>query len=157
MQRITELFRNRLDAAFAQLGLKASDHIVILDTLSPSRFVGAINQCDIVLDSIGWSGCNSTMESLAGNLPIVTTPGSLMRGRHSSAILQMMGVTETIAQSPEDYISIAARLANNSDERRTMRRAMAERKHRVYRDPECISELEDFLDHAARQPRGTPK
>jgi protein O-GlcNAc transferase len=69
MQRITELFRNRLDAAFAQLGLKASDHIVIFDTLSPSRFVGAINQCDIVLDSIGWSGCNSTMESLAGISP----------------------------------------------------------------------------------------
>jgi protein O-GlcNAc transferase len=157
MQKITELFRNRLDAAFAQLGLKASDHTVILDTLSPSRFVGAINQCDIVLDSIGWSGCNSTMESLAGDLPIVTAPGSLMRGRHSSAILQMMGVTETIADSTEDYISIAARLGNNPNERRTISRVMAERKHRVYRDPQCISALEDFLDHAAREPLGAPK
>jgi protein O-GlcNAc transferase len=157
MQRITDLFRNRLEDAFGQLGLKASDHIVMLDTLSPSRFVGAINQCDIFLDSIGWSGCNSTMESLACNLPIVTTPGPLMRGCHSSAILQMMGVTETIAESVDNYISIAAQLASNPDERRMLSRNMAERKHRVYRDHECISALEDFLDHAARQPPTRPK
>jgi protein O-GlcNAc transferase len=157
MQRITDLFRNRLEDAFGQLGLKASDHIVMLDTLSPSRFVGAINQCDIFLDSIGWSGCNSTMESLACNLPIVTTPGPLMRGCHSSAILQMMGITETIAESVDRYISIAAQLANNPDERRMLSRNMAERKHRVYRDQECISALEDFLDHAARQPPTRPK
>ena len=151
MQRITDLFRKRLETAFAQVGMKVSDHIVMLDTLSPSRFVAAMNQCDIVLDSIDWSGCNSTMESLACDLPIVTMPGPLMRGRHSSAILQMMGVPETIAELAEEYVSIATRLANNPDERRMLSRRMAERKHHVYRDPKCISALEDFLDYVARQ------
>jgi predicted O-linked N-acetylglucosamine transferase (SPINDLY family) len=152
MQRITELFRNRLEVAFAQLGLKASDHIVILDSLSASQYVAAIKQCDIFLDSIGWSGCNSTMESLACNIPIVTAPGPLMRGRHSSAILKMMDVTETIADSAEDYISIAARLANNADERLMVSSKVADRKHRVYHDHECIAALENFLDRAARRP-----
>ena len=69
-----------------------------------------MNLCDVFLDSIGWSGCNSTLESLACNLPIVTLRGALMRGRHSAAILQMMGIGETIAGSIEDYIGIAARL-----------------------------------------------
>ena len=104
----------------------------MLNTLNPSQFVAAINQCDIFLDSIGWSGCNSTMESLACNLPIVTTPGPLMRGCHSSAILQMMGVTETIAGSAEDYISIAERLANNPDERRMLSCNMAERESTAF-------------------------
>jgi predicted O-linked N-acetylglucosamine transferase (SPINDLY family) len=150
MQRITELFLSRLEVAFAQLDLKASDYIVMLNSLSASEFVAAINQCDIFLDSIGWSGCNSTMESLVCNLPIVTTPGPFMRGRHSSAILKMMDVTETIAESVEDYISIAARLANNPDERSMVSRKVADRKNRVYRDHECIAALEDFIDRAAR-------
>ena len=72
--------------------------------MSQSKFVAAVGQCDVFLDSIGWSGCNSALESLPHNLPIVTMPGALMRGRHSAAILQMMGVTETIAATVDDYV-----------------------------------------------------
>jgi hypothetical protein len=46
---------------------------------------------------IGWTGCKSSLESLPFDLPIVTLTGPLMRGRHSTAILGLMGVTETIA------------------------------------------------------------
>ena len=44
--------------------------------MSQSKFVAAVGQCDVFLDSIGWSGCNSALESLPHNLPIVTMPGS---------------------------------------------------------------------------------
>jgi protein O-GlcNAc transferase len=74
-----------------------------------------------------------------------------MRGRHSAAILQMMGVMETIAESYDDYVSIAARLANDRHERLALSRRIADRKHRLYRDRACISALEEFLDRAARQ------
>jgi len=151
LQRITELFKHRLDRAFATVGLKASNHCVFLERLSSDRFVAAIGHCDVLLDSIGWSGCNSLLESLAHNLPIVTTPGPLMRGRHGAAILRMMGITDTIADTVETYISIAARLANHPDERRALSRKIAERKHRLYHDRACISALEGFLDRVARQ------
>jgi predicted O-linked N-acetylglucosamine transferase (SPINDLY family) len=151
LQRITELFQQRLDRAFAALDLKASNHCVFVDRLSNDKFVAAIGQCDVFLDTIGWSGCNSLLESLVHNLPIVTTPGPLMRGRHGAAILQMMGITETIADTVKQYISIAARLANQPDERRALSRTIAERKHRLYHDRACISALEEFLDRTARQ------
>ena len=85
---LDELFLRRLDRAFARFGLKAADHCVMLPRLNRNRFVAAIGQCDIVLDSIGWSGCNSTLEGLHHDLPIVTMTGSLMRGRHTMAILE---------------------------------------------------------------------
>ena len=133
------------------MGLNASNYCVFLEPLSPDKFVAAIGQCDVFLDSIGWSGCNSLLESLAHNLPIVTTPGPLMRGRHGAAILRMMGITDTIADTVETYISIAARLANHPDERRALSRKIAERKYRLYHDRACISALEGFLDRVARQ------
>jgi predicted O-linked N-acetylglucosamine transferase (SPINDLY family) len=46
--------------------------------MGQQRFIAAIGQCDVVLDSIGWSGCNSTLESLVHDLPIVTMTGDLM-------------------------------------------------------------------------------
>ena len=106
--------------------------------------------CDVFLDSIGWSGCNSTLESLVCNLPVVTMWGTLMRGRHSAAFLQMMGISETIANSIEDYIDIAARLANDREYRRAQASEIEARKHAVYRDRAAIAALEEFLDRAVR-------
>src|SRR5262249_43377144 len=91
-RNVTELFKARLDRAFQAVGLCAEDHCVFLPRLAPERFTAAIGQCDVVLDSIGWSGCNSILESLAHDLPIVTLAGDFMRGRHATAILTMMGI-----------------------------------------------------------------
>ena len=55
------------------------------------RFHQSMGTCDIFLDSIGWSGFNSTSESLVNNLPVVTLRGGI-RGRHSTAILNRIGV-----------------------------------------------------------------
>ncbi len=151
---INALFRERLDRAFTNAGLKAADHCVFLARLSQSQFVSAIGQCDVFLDSIGWSGCNSTLESLPHNLPIVTVRGALMRGRHSAAILEMMGIPDTIAETIDDYVSIAARLASDRQARGALSRRIADNKHKVYRDRACVAALEDFLGRAARQPAG---
>ena len=147
---ITALFRARLDKAFAVHARAASDHCVFLPRLDQQKFAAAIGCCDIILDSIGWSGCNSTFESLHHHLPIVTMPGPLMRGRHTTAILTMMGVTDTIAETVEDYVAVATRLAADADWRRAVAAQMAANRHRVYRDRACIEALEAFLIAATR-------
>src|SRR5258708_11366540 len=105
---VTEMFRARLERAFNAVGLNAGDYCIFLPRLPPARFVAAIGQCDVVLDSIGWSGCNSILESLAHNLPIVTLTGEMMRGRHTAAILDMMDVHHTTARTINEYVSIAS-------------------------------------------------
>jgi protein O-GlcNAc transferase len=150
---VTELFRERLDAAFATFGLRAESYCVILPRLDPDRYAAAAACCDLALDSIGWSGCNSTLECLARDLPVVTLPGAFMRGRHTAAILEMMGVTDTIARTIDEYVSVAVRLARDVDWRTTVRRAIAQCKHRVYRDRACIAALEDFIEEQARRLR----
>jgi protein O-GlcNAc transferase len=147
---MTDRMRRRLARVFAVLGLDAGRHCVFLPPLGSEQFVAAIGQCDIVLDSIGWSGCNSTLEGLAHDAPIVTMPGPLMRGRHTMAILKMIGVTDTIAGTLDDYVSIAARLARDLPWRAALKQRMSEGKHHAYRDREAIAGLEDFLCRAAR-------
>ncbi len=150
---VTAVLRTRLDAAFAAFGLSAADFCVFLPPADSDRFVASIGLCDIVLDSIGWSGCNTTLESLHHDLPIVTLPTGLMRGRHGLAILAMMDVTETIADSVPDYVAKAVRLAHDRPWRQTISGKIARSKHRLFGDRSCITALEDFLERAARDYR----
>jgi protein O-GlcNAc transferase len=148
---LDELFFRRLQRAFASVGLNAADHCVLLPRLDPHRFVAAIGQCDVVLDSMGWSGCNSTLEGLQHDIPIVTMTGSLMRGRHTMAILKMMAVEDTITETVDGYVSTAVRLARDLPWRLAIKHKISRNKHRLYRDATCVSALETFLDDAVRR------
>lgn len=147
---MTVRMRQRLERAFAVFGLDASKHCVFLPRLALEQFVTAIGRCDVVLDSIGWSGGNSTLEGLAHDTPIVTMAAPLMRGRHTMAILKRMGVTETIAETVDDYVAIAARLGRDVPWRMAVKQQISDNKHRVYRDSEAIAALEDFFCRAAQ-------
>ncbi len=153
---VTAQFKQRLERAFSAVGLKADDHCVVLPRLDQQQYIAAIGRCDAALDTIGWSGCNSTLESLTHGLPVVTTPGALMRARHSAAILRMMGVTETIGETVDDYVRIAVRLAKDDAFRLHVREKMSLNKHRVFRDTVCIAGLEEFLTRAVAQLPGRP-
>jgi protein O-GlcNAc transferase len=153
---VTALFKERLARAFAAVGLRADDHCVFLPRLDRHQFVAAAGLCDVVLDSIGWSGFNSTLESLSHDLPIVTMAGPMLRGRHTTAILTMMGVTETISETVDDYVRAAVRLAQDASWRMAIKQKIAANKQRVYRDRTCITALENFLDQVARRARSAP-
>jgi predicted O-linked N-acetylglucosamine transferase (SPINDLY family) len=147
---VTDIVRARLARAFAAHGLDADRYCVFLPRMTQGKFVAAAGLADILLDSIGWSACNSALESLAHDLPIVTWAGPLMRGRHCAAILTMLGVTDTIASTPDDIVTIAVRLARDPQARREIVARMAREKHRLYFDRAPIAALEDFLDKAVR-------
>jgi len=147
---VTAMFQARLDRAFRAVGRDARDHCVFLPRLTQDRFVAAIGQSDVVLDSIGWSGCNSVLEGLVHSVPIVTLAGDMMRGRHTAAILEMMGIGGTTARTVDEFVSIACSLGRSRQRRSEVSAEIATKKHRVYRDRECIVALEAFLDQVAR-------
>ena len=151
---VTEQFHNRIKQAFNQFNLNADSSIIFLPRLDQQQYHAVNCLSDIFLDSIGWSANNSTFEAIACNLPVVTFPGRLMRQRHCAAILTMLGLTETIASSVDDYVNIAARLGRDPEWRRHISEKITANKHRIYRDKTCIAALEDFLERAVREKLG---
>jgi predicted O-linked N-acetylglucosamine transferase (SPINDLY family) len=144
------MFRQRLARAFAAHGLQADDFCVFLPRFNPQQFVAAASAADIFLDSIQWSGFNSTLECMTHDLPIVTVARPLMRGRHTTGVLRMMGVTETICETVDDYVAAAVRLGRDPAWRAALSRRIADNKHKLYRDRTAIAALEDFLERAVR-------
>lgn len=155
----TNLFRQRLHQAFQEYGLNYEDYCRFVPRMNSQCFAGIAAIADVFLDSIGWSGFNSALESIAQNLPIVTLPGDLMRGRHSFAILKMLGMEETIATSKEDYVRLAVHLGQDSQYRRSLSQQIKERKQRLYGDMAPVKALEDVLLQLFEKPKrdGAPE
>jgi predicted O-linked N-acetylglucosamine transferase (SPINDLY family) len=141
---ITRRFRQRLLAVCQDRGIEP-ERIVHHDRMSQGEFLALNEAADIYLDGIGWSGCNTTFEAIAMGLPVVTWPGDLMRKRHSFAMLEMMGLSKTVADSQDDYVEIAVRLGRDDDWRRHVREQIRARRHRIYDDETPIRHLECFL------------
>lgn len=144
-QGIRERFWQRLRRAFQAYDLAAEEYVVLLPELSPAEYAAYNALGDIYLDSLGWSGGNTTLEALPHGLPIVTLPGSLLRGRHTYAILQQMGILDTIAHTLDEYVQIASQLGLDPEWREQMGQQVKARQDRVYRDPAPIRALEKWL------------
>ncbi len=145
---LVDMFRRRLAGAFARHGLDSEEHVVILPFLDDESYFSLHRLADVFLDSTGWSGCNTTMEALSCDLPVVTQPGAMMRGRQSLGLLRRIGVTETVASSVDAYVQIATRLGRDPGWRRQVRQAIADRKHLLYEDGSGTDQLGSFLEQA---------
>ena len=144
---LTERFRARLAIAFSAQGLAAERSCVFLPRMDPDAFVAAIGCADVVLDSLGWSGCNSLVDSLVHALPIVTLPGETMRSRHGAALLRQLGADSLICSTEEAYVEAAVSLGADPDARATASRALR-RGLPALGDLEPVRALERHLTEA---------
>jgi predicted O-linked N-acetylglucosamine transferase (SPINDLY family) len=144
-EEITEMFKARLADAFHAYYLNCEDHCLFVQRLTPNDYLSLNLASDIYLDTIEWSGGNTTLEAIACNLPIVTTPGQFMRGRHSFAMLKQMEITETIGDNLTNYIDIAVRLGNDQQWRQEVRDKIKQRHHLIFNDKKPTEFLGNFL------------
>lgn len=144
-KELTEKFQRRIARAFAKEGVDPAAHVVMLPRGDNSTFQAIARLSDIFLDSIEWSGCNTTLESMVCGLPAITCKGTAMRGRHTYAFLKMMGLDELIAAGVPSYIDLAVRLARDSAWRHEVRSQITSRLARTFGDMACVRGLEDFL------------
>ncbi|MFP5273732.1 tetratricopeptide repeat protein [Coleofasciculus sp.] len=142
--RITAQFKARLQQVFTQIGLNHQDYCIILPKQDWVSYINLNLVSHIFLDTLSWSGGNTTLEAIACGLPVVTCPGEFMRGRHASGILKMMGITETIANDEAEYIEISVGLGLDSDWRQNMVKKIYQNHHRLYDDRTGLRSLESF-------------
>jgi predicted O-linked N-acetylglucosamine transferase (SPINDLY family)/MoaA/NifB/PqqE/SkfB family radical SAM enzyme len=143
----TVVFKDRVFAAFRAAGLDPARHLAIVPPVPFERFPSFLRTGDVYLDSIGWSGGNTTLEALACDLPVVTLPTGLMRGRHTAAILQRIGLGDAVAASLDDYCARAVALAIPAL-RDAFRARIHEGRAALYGDLTAVRALEQFFEEA---------
>lgn len=144
-EEVTLTLQRRLALAFEAEGLDAKQHCQFLPRMSQDEFFGLAKAADVVLDSMMWSGNNSSMEAFACGRPIVTLPGTMMRARHTLAMCRQMGITELVAADLDDYVDIAVRLGSEPEFHARMLEQVSANNHKLYDDPEPIEAFAAFL------------
>ena len=145
LSRLSEKLRARLARAFVSDGLDADRFVTFNPWQSSPQFHGWLRRADVFLDTIGFSGFNTAIQAAQCGIPIVTREGLFMRGRLASGILKRMGLTELVAQSEEEYIGLAVRLAKDADYRGHIRDRIEKSRSILFEDVAPIRALEDFL------------
>jgi len=146
-------WRQRLGVAFLAAGVNLDQRIALCRWLSQSEWLGVAREADFALDSFRWSGGNTSLEMFAFDTPIVTLPGSLMRSRHTAAMLTLMEIPELIARDADDYVEIAVRLAGDVEFRSLMRERIGARKQRLYNDRRVVDAFTAFVTEQAQRGR----
>ena len=142
---LTAAIRDRLRGTFAGAGLDFEHFVRFLPRMTAGQYGGLLTKIDVNIDSIGWSGGNSTIQALEVDCPLVTLPTEFMRGRHSYAMLKMIGMDELIASSMDEFVDKLVLLGTDPEFRAGIVRKIAASKHRLYEDKSFIEGLDRFL------------
>lgn len=145
-ENITRRLMTRLEQALTAAGVTAAGRLVLLPFMPRERYLQVNSACDLMLDTIYWSGGNTSLDALACQLPIVTLPGDYMRGRQSAAMLRLAGIPELVADTPEQYQGLVDRLLDEPEWRSEVVARIAAGAARLFDDPEPIAALERCFD-----------
>jgi predicted O-linked N-acetylglucosamine transferase (SPINDLY family) len=91
------------------------------------RYLDVYHDVDIALDTFPWSGHTTSCEALWMGVPVITLRGKRHAGRMVSSVLTQLGLQDLIAETPEQYLEIAVKLANDLDHLATLRTGLRER------------------------------
>lgn len=107
-----ELIRcsSRLRAA----GLPADRIIIIQPSADDAVNRARYRYIDILLDTLPYTGGDSTVAALDMGVPVVTRAGERQAERIGLSLLSQLGVTDTVASSDDEYVAIACRLATDA-------------------------------------------
>ncbi|MBK6982619.1 MAG: tetratricopeptide repeat protein [Betaproteobacteria bacterium] len=150
---VTQNFRRRLFEALARAGIDAERRTVFLGFLSHGDYLRVNAVCDVMLDTLHWSGGNTSLDAIAAGLPLVTLPGELMRGRQSAAMLRRLGLEALVAKDADDYVRIALRLGTDAAWRREIRAALEARAGALFDDTAPVEAFARALEDLAGRGR----
>ena len=94
---------------------------------SHAAMLAEYGEVDIALDPFPFSGGITSCEALWMGVPVVTLRGDRPSGRQTAAFLTVLGLNDLVAESTEEYVTVAESLANNMDRLRGLRGTLRER------------------------------
>lgn len=138
--QLTAFFRARLEAAGVP-----GDRVRFLAQCGHDDYLRINAVCDLMLDTLHWSGGNTSLDALACGLPMVTLPGRFMRGRQSAGMLRLMGLDELIVADRDAYVRLVVELARDAARRQDLAARIRATHHLIFDDPAPIAALAALL------------
>ena len=133
--------RERVFAAFRAAGLEAS-RLEFVGYQPFDRYLATYQEIDIALDPFPFAGGTTTCDALWMGVPVVSMTGQTAVSRGGLSLLSNVGLADLVARNDQDYVQIAAGLAQDETRLAELR---GELRMRLQKSP-----LMDARNFAAR-------
>jgi protein O-GlcNAc transferase len=143
-----KLLANRLRRAFDIERVDFDAHVCVIPYLDRPRFFGLMQHAALLLDTVGFSGFNNTLQAIEAGLPVLAREHSFMRGRLASSIMRRMDLHELVASTDDAFIEKAVELAADASRCKELRSEIADRRKILFNDIEPVRALERHLTEA---------
>jgi protein O-GlcNAc transferase len=114
----------RLLDQFAARGVSPDRIVPRLASMANLAYLALYAEVDVILDAFPWTGHTTTCDALWMGIPVLTLRGTRHAGRMAASVLTAVGLTELIADTPEDFVARAAALAGDLPRLARMRVAL---------------------------------
>jgi predicted O-linked N-acetylglucosamine transferase (SPINDLY family) len=104
--------RERYQERFARRGISA-ERLIFQGWTPYDENLAAYARVDLALDPFPFNGGTTTVEALWMGVPVVTLAGDHFVSRMGVSHLSSVGLTELVAESPDDYVRTAIDLARD--------------------------------------------
>jgi protein O-GlcNAc transferase len=122
----------------ARYGVDESRVELIAWVADRAAHLALYDRIDIALDPFPYNGTTTTCEALWMGVPVVTFRGHRHSGRVGASLLGQAGLDDFIADSVDDYVAIAAALAEDPVQLQELRRSL---RQRLAASPLCDGDL----------------
>jgi protein O-GlcNAc transferase len=118
--------RRRLTEFFGAAGV-AAERLGFVGRCLRSDYLRLYDRIDICLDPLPYNGITTTCDALWMGVAVVTLTGRTASGRAAASILQNVGLSDLIADDPEQFIRIVSTLAGDAPRLSELRRTLRDR------------------------------
>ena len=118
--------RDRARGLLAEHGI-SDERLTFVDFQPIAEYFRSYQRIDMALDPFPFGGGTTTCDALWMGVPVVSLAGETAVGRGGVSILSNVGLPELIAQTPEQYVRIAAALAQDLSRLSELRATLRDR------------------------------
>ncbi|MEM9682130.1 MAG: hypothetical protein AAF942_02595, partial [Pseudomonadota bacterium] len=118
--------RARVEESFWKEGITADRLELRGRVASRAEHLATYAEVDVALDTFPYNGATTTCEALWMGVPVVSLSGRLHVSRVARSLLHQCGLDDWVAETPDQYVSLAHAVAANLPDRRILREWVAE-------------------------------
>lgn len=126
--------RRRIAKTFQAEGIDPARVQLLEPVFTAADHMMLYNDVDVALDPFPYNGTTTTFESLSMGVPVVALLGDRHAARVSASILSAAGLPDLVAPTVDQYVSLAASLARNTDRLAAWRRDL---RSQLVASPAC--------------------